>query len=206
MKEKGDALIMRKQTKIAAVFSAAALLAVGAAMTSFAATGWQEENGSWVYYNKYGEKVTQQWAKSGDKWFYLDDNGNMLTDAIVDDNGSLFYVDANGVMVTNRWVEVDNSNDDSEYAPPTVWYYFQNNGKAYKANSESSKTSFKTINGKKYAFDADGQRPDAAETLPRHRSTRRRCNCPRRRAAFVVADGESTSASFVSDDLRYFKV
>lgn len=157
MKEKGDALIMRKQTKIAAVFSAAALLAVGAAMTSFAATGWQEENGSWVYYNKYGEKVTQQWAKSGDKWFYLDDNGNMLTDAIVDDNGSLFYVDANGVMVTNRWVEVDNSNDDSEDAPPTVWYYFQNNGKAYKANSESSKTSFKTINGKKYAFDADGR-------------------------------------------------
>ena len=108
MKEKGDALIMRKQTKIAAVFSAAALLAVGAAMTSFAATGWQEENGSWGYYNKYSEKVTQQSAKSGDKWFYLDDNGNMLTDAIVDDNGSLFYVDANGVMVANRWVEVDN--------------------------------------------------------------------------------------------------
>ena len=60
------------------------------------------------------------------------------------------------------------------------------------------------LHRRRTAFDADGQRPDAAETLPRHRSARRRCNCPRRRAAFVVADGESTSASFVSDDLRYF--
>ena len=34
---------MRKQTKLVAVLSAAALLAIGASMTSFAATGWQEE-------------------------------------------------------------------------------------------------------------------------------------------------------------------
>lgn len=148
---------MRKQTKIAAVFSAAALLAIGAAMTSFAATGWQEENGTWVYYNRSGDKVTRQWVKSGDKWFYLNDNGDMVVNGIVDDNGSLFYVDQNGVMVTNKWVEVDNSNDDSENAPAKVWYYFQSNGKAYKANSDSSNTSFKTINGKKYAFDADGR-------------------------------------------------
>ena len=148
---------MRKQTKIAAVFSAAALLAIGAAMTSFAATGWQEENGTWVYYNRRGDKGTRQWVKSGDKWFYLNDNGDMVVNGIVDDNGSLFYVDQNGVMVTNKWVEVDNSNDDSENAPAKVWYYFQSNGKAYKANSDSSNTSFKTINGKKYAFDADGR-------------------------------------------------
>ena len=31
---------MRKQTKVVAVASAAALLAIGASMTSFAATGW----------------------------------------------------------------------------------------------------------------------------------------------------------------------
>ena len=113
---------MRKQTKIAAVFSAAALLAIGAAMTSFAATGWQEENGTWVYYNRSGDKVTRQWVKSGDKWFYLNDNGDMVVNGIVDDNGSLFYVDQNGVMVTNKWVEVDNSNDDSENAPAKVFF------------------------------------------------------------------------------------
>ena len=53
---------MRKQFKIAAIVSAAALLAIGASMTSFAATGWQEEDGSWVYYNKNGEQV---WDISG---------------------------------------------------------------------------------------------------------------------------------------------
>ncbi|MBR3007575.1 MAG: hypothetical protein IKH70_03115 [Stomatobaculum sp.] len=33
---------------------------------SFAATGWQEEDGTWVYYNKAEEKVTDKWAKSDD--------------------------------------------------------------------------------------------------------------------------------------------
>ena len=42
---------MRKQTKLVAVLSTAALLAIGASMTSFAATGWAEEDGTWVYYN-----------------------------------------------------------------------------------------------------------------------------------------------------------
>lgn len=147
---------MRKQTKIAAIVSAAALLAIGASMTSFAATGWQEENGTWVYYDRSGELVTGDWAKSGDKWFYLNDDGEMATDAIIEHNENVYYVDVNGVMVTNRWVEVENEDVDDENAPATVWYYFQNNGKGYKAPN-SGKTAFKTINGKKYAFDADGK-------------------------------------------------
>ena len=46
---------MKKQTKLVAVLSTAALLAIGASMTSFAATGWAEEDGTWVYYNRDGE-------------------------------------------------------------------------------------------------------------------------------------------------------
>ena len=34
---------MKKQTKLVAVLSTASLLAIGASMTSFAATGWVEE-------------------------------------------------------------------------------------------------------------------------------------------------------------------
>lgn len=147
---------MRKQTKIAAVVSAAALLAIGASMTSFAATGWQEENGTWVYYDRTESMVTGDWAKSGDNWFYLGDNGEMVRDAIVESNDNTYYVDANGAMVTNRWVEVENADASGDDASATVWYYFQANGKAYKAPS-SGKTSFKTINGKKYAFDVDGK-------------------------------------------------
>ncbi|MEI3183775.1 MAG: hypothetical protein V8S98_10910 [Lachnospiraceae bacterium] len=59
---------MRKQTKLVAVLSAASLLAVGASMTSFA-DGWTEENGTWVYYDGDGERVTQEWKKSGSNYY-----------------------------------------------------------------------------------------------------------------------------------------
>ena len=41
---------MRKQTKLVAVLSTAALLAIGASMTSFSATAhWEQEGEDWVY-------------------------------------------------------------------------------------------------------------------------------------------------------------
>ena len=149
---------MRKQTKIAALISAAAVLSVGGAMTAFAATGWQQENGTWVYYNRNEEKVTETWQKSGDYWFYLDDNGEMATDSLIDDDGDTYYVDVNGVMVTNRWVAVDNENAGEENEPNQWWYYFGANGKAYKrSDSSTGDVSLKTINGKKYTFNTDGK-------------------------------------------------
>ena len=122
---------MRKQTKIAAIVSAAALLAIGASMTSFAATGWQEEDGSWVYYNRSGEQVSDEWEKSGSNWFYLDDDGTMATDKLIEYNDNYYYVDVNGAMVTNQWVAIDNEDAGEEDQPDVWWYYFQGNGKAY---------------------------------------------------------------------------
>ena len=148
---------MRKQTKIAAVVSAAALLAIGASMTSFAATGWQEEDGTWVYYNRAGEKVANSWEYSGDNRFYLDDAGNMATDSLIEDNDDYYYVDANGAMVRNRWVAIDNESAGEDNQPDVWWYYFQANGKAYK-NTHATGTIFKrVINGKTYCFDEDGK-------------------------------------------------
>lgn len=148
---------MRKQTKIAAVVSAAALLAIGASMTSFAATGWQEEDGTWVYYNRAGEKVANAWEYSGDNRFYLDDAGNMATDSLIEDNDDYYYVDANGAMVRNRWVAIDNEEAGEENQPDVWWYYFQANGKAYKNNHSSGNIFKKVINGKTYAFDENGK-------------------------------------------------
>ncbi|MFR5731880.1 MAG: hypothetical protein ACLUD2_07980 [Clostridium sp.] len=54
---------MRKQTKVVAVASAAALLAIGGAMTSFAAQGWVEEDGTWYYYDKDGSRVRRHMEK-----------------------------------------------------------------------------------------------------------------------------------------------
>ncbi len=147
---------MKKQTKLVAVLSTAALLAIGASMTSFAATGWAEEDGTWVYYDRNGDKVTDKWAKSGNNWYYLDSNGEMAVDQLIEDGDNYYYVDVNGVMAANQWVAIDNEDAGEDDEPEHYWYYFQANGKAY-TNGDNNKVSLKTINGKKYAFDEEGK-------------------------------------------------
>ena len=138
---------MRKQTKLVAVLSAAALLAVGASMTSFA--GWEkDEDGIWHYYDSDDEMVTDEWKKDGGKWFHLDEDGEMETDTWVDDD---YYVAEDGHMLTNEWKKTmaDEDEDDPEDGGEH-WYYFNNKGK--KVVSDTKK-----INGKTYLFDSDGK-------------------------------------------------
>lgn len=145
---------MKKQTKLVAVLSASVLLAIGASMTSMAATtGWKEENGVWQYISRDGYAVTEEWKKSGSNYYWLDENGEMAVDTLVDDGDSKYYVNASGVRVVNEWRQVDNedawTNGYNDYEPNTVWYYFGSTGKA--------QTGKKTINGKTYIFDASGE-------------------------------------------------
>ena len=139
---------MRKQTKLVAVLSAAALLAMGASMTSFAA-GWQKDDaGVWHYYDSDDEMVTSEWKKDGGKWFYLDEDGDMAVDQWVDDE---YFVGDDGAMLTNAWKytmpdgDQDDPDGDGEY-----WYYFNNKGK--KVFDQDKK-----INGKTYLFDTEGK-------------------------------------------------
>ena len=153
---------MRKQTKIVAALSATALLALGASAVTFAA-GWDNSTGTWQYLDNNGSAVTDVWRKSGDYWFYLDSDGNMATDKLIEKDSDYYYVNAEGAMVTNQWVALDsdsydtNSDDgEAEYR----WYYFGSDGKAYrnkKSSTNVTTSELKTINGKKYAFDADGK-------------------------------------------------
>ena len=149
---------MRKQTKLVAVASAAALLAVGASMTSFAATGWGEEDGVWCFYDRDEKRVEDTWRKSGDNWYWLDseEGDAMAIDKLVEDGEDTYYVDSNGVMVRNTRVRVVNEEQDDDSDPAEYnYYYMQSNGKAYKTSSDS--TQFRTIGGKYYAFDEDGR-------------------------------------------------
>lgn len=100
--------IMKKQTKLAVTVSAAALLAMGASMSSYAAAGWVEENGTWYYYDKDGNKVEDEWKKSGDSWYWLDSeqDGAMAVEKLIEDDDNIYYVDADGVMVRNTWVKL----------------------------------------------------------------------------------------------------
>ena len=150
---------MKKQTKLVVTTCAAALLAIGASMTSFASTGWVEEDGQWFYYDKDGNKVEDEWKKSGENWFWLDSElgGAMATDKLIEDDDDIYFVDANGVMVSNAWVKLENEDQDDEEDPAEFnYYYMQANGKAYQAG-DSGRTKFRTIDGKKYAFDEDGK-------------------------------------------------
>jgi glucan-binding YG repeat protein len=150
---------MRKQTKLVAVASAAALLAIGASMTSFAATGWVEEDGQWYYYDKDGNKVEDTWKKSGDNWYWLDseEGGAMAVDKLITDDENTYYVDSNGVMVKNTWVKVVNDDQDEDDEAEYNYYYMQSNGKAYKRSSSASGLTKKVIDGKTYTFDEDGK-------------------------------------------------
>ena len=147
---------LAQQVKLVAVLSTASLLAIGASMTSFAATGWVEEDGTWVYYNRDGERATNEWKKSGNSWYYLDDAGEMAIDQLIEDDDDYYYVDINGVMATNQWVALENEDAGQDDEPDQNWYYFQANGKAL-TNGSNDHVALKTINGKKYAFDDEGK-------------------------------------------------
>lgn len=153
---------MKKQTKVLATLSAAALLAVGFSAVSFA-EGWDNSTGSWQYLDKDGEPVTDTWKSSNGQWFWLGDDGNMVTDSLIEDSTEsttkYYYVDANGARVSNTWKAValdgsENTDLDAEY----WWYYFGSDGKAYTndADKELTKNKLKTINGLKYCFDDEG--------------------------------------------------
>jgi len=153
---------MRKQTKLAVVLAAAAVLALGASMSSFAA-GWTNEGGQWQYLDSNGDPVTDTWKKSGNNSYYLGEDGYMLTNQLIEDGDNYYFVDGDGAMVKNGWRMVEADDDDAELDVEYRWYYFGATGRAYKDNFK------KTINGKRYGFDADGKMlfgfVDASKTI-----------------------------------------
>lgn len=135
---------MRNKTKMVAVLTGSALLAMASAMSSMAAPakGWQEQNGQWVYLDSYGDRVTDTWKKSGDHWFYLDSDGYMARNALIDNDGDNYsYVNEAGAMVTNEWHYID---EDGELN----WYYFGSNGKT----EDNGWESIKAADGKTYRY------------------------------------------------------
>lgn len=146
---------MKKQTKMMMLPCAAMALTLGTAMMSYAATGWTQEDDTWCYYDSNGDRVMDTWKKSGDNWFWLNEDGEIALDELIEDDGNYYYVNETGARVANEWRELDNE-DYGEDEADTCWYYFGANGKAY-TSSDSGKISFKTINGKKYAFDSEGK-------------------------------------------------
>lgn len=151
---------MKKQTKLLLIPFAAAALTISASMMSFAATGWAEENGQWVYYNSNGDKATDVFKKSGNLWFYLDSDGYMAKSTLVESDDNYYYVNSEGAMVSNQWREVENE-ESGDGEPDTWWYYLQANGKAVKQSSSSDSVRTATLptstGDAKFIFDEEGR-------------------------------------------------
>ena len=134
-------------------------LTMGSALVSFAATGWAEENGEWVYYNNDGSKATDVFKKSGNNWVYLDSDGIMAKNQLIEDDDNYFYVNSAGAMVTNQWRSIENEDSGSD-EPDEWWYYFQSNGKAVKKSGSSDNVKFVTLptstGQAKFTFDDEG--------------------------------------------------
>ena len=144
---------MRKKIKAAAVLSTAAFLSMCASLVSFGSQGWIQENGNWVYYNEKNDRVTEAWVKDGNYWYWLDENGNMANDGLRQIKDNYYYFREDGSMVSGQWVSVENEEVAAyvdEYAeetgmvegePVRYWYYFQENGRAYKRSDNASSGS-----------------------------------------------------------------
>ena len=141
---------MRKQTKIAAIVSAAALLALGASMTSFAASKgtWMMVDGEW--YGKNGDAYENTFCSSNGKEYYVGEDGQLVRSSWVEYDSSYYFVNSSGAKITNDWRLTtpydDDSADEDEY-----WYYLK------KTTGKPATGKQSNINGQIYLFNNEGQ-------------------------------------------------
>ena len=143
---------MRKQTKIAAIVSAAALLALGASMTSFAASKgtWMMVDGEWQCYGKNGDAYENTFCSSNGKEYYVGEDGQLVRSSWVEYDSSYYFVNSSGAKITNDWRLTtpydDDSADEDEY-----WYYLK------KTTGKPATGKQSNINGQIYLFNNEGQ-------------------------------------------------
>lgn len=147
---------MKKNLKMMAVLSAAAVMTVaapqmgftGGSSTAYAKTiGWVEEDGSWKFYEEDDYFLTDTWKKRGDEWYYLNEDGEIATNTQIDE----YYVDETGKRVMDQWISIENEDAwDSPDAAEYHWYYYGKNGKAVVSR-------WQKINDNWYYFNEDGQ-------------------------------------------------
>ena len=98
---------MKKAKFCYAVLAASAVLALGSAITSFAA-GWEALGDEWVYVQNNGEYVKDDWRQVDGKYYYFRSDGIMLRNTLLNDNENYYYLRSSGEMITNDWRFIQN--------------------------------------------------------------------------------------------------
>ena len=119
--------------------------------------GWQQENGSWYYFNDGQQQ--KGWLQGGDDWYYFNNDGVMQTSWLQGGNDWYYFNPTSGRM-QKSWLQ---GGKDWYYFNPTSghmqkgwlqggndWYYFN-------PTSGHMQTGTINVDGKKYSFKNDGR-------------------------------------------------
>lgn len=97
-------------------------------------SGWQKQNGSWVYVDANGDLATG-WKRIREVWYYFDNSGIMQTGWLCD-KGKWYFLTSSGAMKTGwlkrggKWYHLNKSGvmETGWITVKDIRYYMNNNG------------------------------------------------------------------------------
>ena len=122
-------------------------------------------DGGWYYFNANGKVETDGWKTINNRRYYFDTDGTMKYGWFSDNEDTYYLGDENQGWASQGWLCLDYDSDnppdegdvsfeETSGSDTAKWFYFQSNGKAVKAVSDTYVS--RTINGEKYYFDGNG--------------------------------------------------
>lgn len=138
------------------------------------ATGWNQINGAWYYFNEYdgamsyneitsdgyyvgadGAQVTKSgWVNAGHSWLYIEENTKAATQWKLI-NGVWYYFGNNGYMYDGETTE-DGYYLDASGAMATTEGWYHGDSWVYVESGNKVKTGWQYIGGSWYCFDDSG--------------------------------------------------
>ena len=82
-----------------------------------------------------GTMAANEWVYDGEAWYYTGQDGLTMKNQLLSLNQDLYWLDPDGKMVSSDWRQTEEGK----------WYYFQENGMAYK-------NGWQEIDGENYYF------------------------------------------------------
>lgn len=127
-----------------------AMIAIGVAQLTLAATGWQQDiQGNWQYMEN-DKKVTNRWIQDDDEnWYFVDGSGLMIVNNWVNFENERYYVNEEGLRLENQWFSITSDPTQPHIKSTTTWYYAGEGGNVYR-------NGWFSVNGAEFYFGSNG--------------------------------------------------